>query len=66
MSDAYLASVVWQRMTMSERERRDYEEATGRLAAGWSHGLHPALRAIRIMKSSPSSVRASRASACGS
>jgi len=48
MSNEYLASVVWQRATMSERERRDYEEATGRLAAAWSRGLDRAFQAVRI------------------
>ena len=53
MSNEYLASVVWQRATMSERERRNYEEATGRLAASWSRG-----RAWDT-RSNPSSTRRS-------
>jgi hypothetical protein len=63
MSTEYLASVVWQRTTMSERERRDYEQATGRIAARWSRGLDRALRPIRITKSSRRSRVASRDSA---
>ena len=53
MSNEYLASVVWQRATMSERERRDYEEATGRLAADWSRGIDRARRAIRRYRPIP-------------
>jgi hypothetical protein len=57
MSNEYLASTVWQRATMSDRERRDYEEATGRLAASWSRGRGRALRAVRITRSWRSALR---------
>ena len=60
MSNEYLASVVWQRATMSERERRDYEEATGRLAARWSRGLDRALQAVRIRRSGRRNLSRSR------
>lgn len=66
MSNEYLASVVWQRATMSERERRDYEEAAGRLAASWSRCLDRARRAVRITASSRRALVASRGSACDS
>lgn len=66
MSNEYLASVVWQRAMMSERERRDYEEATGRLAASWSRGPRRALRAVRITRSWRSALVASRDSVCDS
>ena len=66
MSNEYLASVVWQRATMSERERRNYEEATGRLAASWSRGLDRARRAVRIRGSSRRALVTSRGSACDS
>jgi len=60
MSDEYLASMVWQRTTMTDRERRDYEEATGRLAASWSRGLDRALRAVKVTGSSRKALIASR------
>ncbi len=63
MSNEYLASMVWQRATMTERERRDYEEATGRLAASWSRGLGRAVRVIRVAGSSRRAVIAPRSSA---
>jgi len=63
MSNEYLASTVWQRTTMSERERRDYEEATGRLAASWSRGVGRALRAVRVTGSLGRALVASRRSA---
>ena len=62
MSNEYLASVVWQRATMSERERRDYEEAIGRLAANWSRRVDRALRTVRIRGSSRRDVVAARGS----
>jgi len=53
MSAEYLASVVWQRITMHERERRDYEQDTGQIAAGWSRDLDHALRSSRDDLSRP-------------
>jgi hypothetical protein len=74
MFNEYLASAVWQPTTMTERRRRDYEEASGRLAASWSRGLNRvlgrtldrALDRVRITRFSRRSRVASRGSARGS
>ena len=70
MFNEYLASAVWQPTTMTERRCRDYEEATGRLAASWSRGLgrtlDRALGSVRITRFSRRSRAASRGSAWGS
>jgi hypothetical protein len=66
MFNGYLASAVWQPNTVTERRRREYEDATGQLAASWSRGLGRALGSVRITRFSGRSRVASRGSAWGS
>jgi len=44
---------IWDSVLLSERRRRDYEEATGRLAAGISRRVHKARRAVGMAAPSP-------------
>ena len=38
MSEQYLAGALWHITTMPESRRRESEESSGRLVAGWSRG----------------------------
>jgi hypothetical protein len=50
MSDPYLAGVVWRLANMSETQRREVEEETGRLVAGWSRGVRRVWGAMRHLR----------------